>query len=143
MCANCLPAVWQVRKREDSFALVTTNGGMLSKHASGVFSRQPSHIDWSNADTTLSQSLLAHKVQVPNPQRGAVISYAVNYHKGEPAQAIILGETESGDRFVSCSDPGDSTTPLAMLDRDPSGQHVSVVPGEQEHSLHFTLENTA
>jgi acetyl-CoA C-acetyltransferase len=136
-------AVWQLREREHSFALVTTNGGVLSKHASGVFSRQPSHIDWSKADTAVSQELLERRVQLPNPQSGTVVSYTVNYHKGDPAQAIILAETDNGERFVSCTDPGDPATPRQMLDRDPSGQRVSVAPGEQEHSLHFTLENAA
>jgi acetyl-CoA C-acetyltransferase len=136
-------AVWQLRERADSFALVHANGGVLTKHATGVFSRQPSHVDWSCADTYISQDVLERKVQVPNPERGTVISYTVNYHKGEPAQAIILAETEGGDRFVSCTDPADSKTPLLLLEQDPGGRKVAVVPGEQEHSLHFTLEDTA
>jgi acetyl-CoA C-acetyltransferase len=136
-------AVWQVREQEDRFALVTTNGGVLSKHASGVFSRQPSRLDWSKADTTINQDRLDRREQIASPKRGVVISYTVNYHKGEPAQAIILGETGNGERFVSCTDPADRKTPLQMLEQDPSDRPVAVVPGEQEHSLHFQLETAA
>ena len=136
-------AIWRVRERKDSYALVTSNGGVLSKHASGVFSRQPSQVDWGSAATGISSESLQRKIQVPSPERGVVISYAVNYPDGEPKQGIIVAETEGGERFVSCTAPRDHTTPQMMLDHDPSGQWVSVVPGEQEHSLHFSLENAA
>lgn len=136
-------AVWQLRRDENSFALVTTNGGVLSKHASGVFSRQPSHVDWSKADTHISQDSLQTKLQVPNPDSGRVASYSVYYHQGEPAQAIILAETADGSRFVSCTKPEDRQTVQRVLQEDPSGQTVKVVPGEQQHSLHFTLQSVA
>jgi acetyl-CoA C-acetyltransferase len=136
-------AIWRVREDASSFALVTTNGGVLSKHACGVFSRQPSHVDWSTADTDISENTLEARVQVADPERGQIISYSVNYHKGEPAQAIILAQAEDGRRFVSCTDPQDHKTVQALLQQDPSGRQVRVKPGEQEHSLHFTLENAA
>lgn len=136
-------AVWQLRRDENNYALVTTNGGVLSKHASGVFSRQPSHVDWSKADTHISQDSLQTKAQVPNPDSGRVVSYSVNYHQGEPAQAIIFAETADGSRFVSCTKPDDQQGVQQLLQADPSGQTVKVVPGEQEHSLHFTLQSVA
>ena len=72
-----------------------------------------------------------------------MVSYSVNYHQGEPAQAIIFAEKADGSRFVSCTKPDDQQGVQQLLQADPSGQTVKVVPGEQEHSLHFTLQSVA
>jgi acetyl-CoA C-acetyltransferase len=134
--------VWRLRADEDAWALVTANGGMLSKHAAGVFSRTPSAINWADTDTYIDNAVLERKSISADPRAGTVISYTVNYHQGMPAQAIVLCETDSGERFVSCTAPQDQATVKALLDTDPTGKRVRVTP-PQDHTLHFTLEEAA
>ncbi len=45
--------VWRLRREPEAFGLVTANGGMLSKHAAGIYSCRPSIVDWSRADTAV------------------------------------------------------------------------------------------
>jgi acetyl-CoA C-acetyltransferase len=134
-----LAEMWsQIRADENAYGFIHANGGVLSKHASGVFSCQPSDVDWANADTAISPDVLERKEQIADPGCGKVIAYTVNYHKGEPAQGIVLCETDEGKRFVSCTAPGDIATVEAMLNEEPAGRSVvaETVP-EQEHTLHF------
>ena len=134
-----LAEMWsQIRRDSAQYAFIHANGGVLSKHASGVFSCQPSSVDWSSADTYISQDELPRKEQVSNPARGQVIAYTVNYHKGQAVQGIVLCETDDGERFVSCSKLEDQATVKEMLSRESAGRSVSVTPDpEQEHTLHF------
>jgi acetyl-CoA C-acetyltransferase len=133
-------ALWQVRRELDSFAYVHANGGVLSKHASGIFSRQPGRVDWDHDTTVISQDKLPQREQIADPSSGKIVSYSVNYHKDTPVQAIALAETEQGQRFVSCTHPQDLATVNDMLQHEPNGRAISVRPGEIEHSLHFKME---
>ncbi|MEP5763608.1 MAG: hypothetical protein ABJ308_03410 [Halieaceae bacterium] len=134
-----LAEMWsQIRARPEQFAFIHTNGGVLSKHASGVFSCQPSDVDWSSADTYIDQDSLPRKEQIENPETGTVMAYTVNYHKGQPVQGIVLCETEDGKRFVSCSKLEDQATVAEMLEREAAGREVSITADtEQEYTLHF------
>lgn len=128
----------QIRSNPQQYAFIHANGGVLSKHASGVFSCQPSAIDWSEADTKISQDVLERKEQIAKPEGGTVISYTVNYLKGTPAQGIVLCETDDGKRFVSSTAATDQETVQQMLTSEPAGRRVTVTPdAEQEHTLHF------
>ncbi len=135
--------VWsQVRAHPEQYAFIHANGGVLSKHASGVFSCQPSEIDWSSTETKIEQNVLERLEQELRPEAGTVIAYTVNYMKGVPAQAIVLCETDAGKRFVSCTAPDDQATVQAMLDTEAAGRRVTVseVPDE-EYTLHFRFDN--
>lgn len=131
-------AVWQAREKPDSFAMVTANGGMLSKHASGIYSRKPSSIDWGNTETDISSNeLLACKV-CADPQSGSIISYTVHHDREGGAHAVIIGETISGERFVSRTAKDDNATAFAMLAQDPTGKKVKVTAPDDER-LYFEL----
>jgi acetyl-CoA C-acetyltransferase len=134
-----LAEMWsQIRADAHQFALIHANGGVLSKHASGVFSMQASQIDWAHEETEISQDLLEPKQQIADPHSGTVIAYSINYLKGQPAQGIVLCETDSGQRFVSCTAAEDQRTVQAMLEQEPAGRVVSVTADPaQEHTLHF------
>jgi acetyl-CoA C-acetyltransferase len=134
-----LAEMWsQIRAGEHQFAFIHANGGVLSKHASGIFSTQPSAIDWSSQETVISQDVLESKTQIENPSNGSVIAYSINYLKGQPAQGIVLCETDDGERFVSCTAATDQATVQAMLSEEPAGRRVDVKPDpDQEYTLHF------
>ena len=131
-------AVWQARKRPDSFAMVTANGGMLSKHASGIYSRKPSSIDWGNTEMDISSNGLPACKVCADPQSGSIISYTVHHDREGGAHAVIIGETISGERFVSRTAKDDNATAFAMLAQDPTGKKVKVTAPDDER-LYFEL----
>ena len=131
-------AIWQARKQPDSYAMVTSNGGVLSKHATGIYSRQPSATDWAHTETTLSSDDLQRREVCADPGTGTIVSYTVHHDRDGGAHAIILGETDSGERFISGTADDDLLTAVAMLSEDPTGKQVVVTPPEDER-LHFQL----
>lgn len=135
-------AVGWAKQNPAGYAMVTSNGGVLSKHASGIFSHCPSLIDWSSQNTTLSNETLKRRAVSADPGNGTIVTYTVHFDAKGGSHAIIIGETDSGERFVACTDPQDQTTPSKMLDTDPSGQHVDVSPPDDE-KLHFQLSQAS
>ena len=138
---HALAEMWsQIRSQPEAFAFINANGGVLSKHASGVFSCRPSDIDWTRADVHLPTDDLPRLERCDRPDSGTVVAYTVNYRKREPVQGIVLCETDDGRRFVSCTAPGDAETVQAMLNGEPAGQRVEVSAApDKEHTLHFRL----
>lgn len=130
--------VWRARKDPKSFVMITANGGMLSKHAAGIYSRRPSRVDWANTDTYVNNDALPACEVCADPQTGVIISYTVHDDREGGADAIIIGQTSSGARFVSCTAKDDSVTALAMLAEDPTGRSVMVTAPDDER-LYFQL----
>jgi acetyl-CoA C-acetyltransferase len=129
-------AVAQLRAAPYAYALVTSVGGILSKHAAGIYSRQPSAVDWAETDTNLSRDTLPSRQIVEAPAAGRIVSYIVNYQGGAPAQAVVLAETAEGGRFVANST--DLATVSALLGPVRAGDPIRVVPAEKG-ALHFSL----
>jgi acetyl-CoA C-acetyltransferase len=129
-------AVAQLRDGRGSCALVTSVGGILSKHAAGIYSREPSALNWAEADTRPSRDSMPARSIVESPTAGSIVSYVVNYRGGEPAQAVVLAETGEGARFVANS--VEPSTLGAMAGSVPAGQPIRVVPAENG-VLHFSL----
>lgn len=129
-------AVDWARKNPDAYAMVTANGGVLSKHASAIYSNRPSSIDWSSQTTTISNESLEKRPINADPGQGIIVSYTVHFDGDGAAHAIILGETESGERFVACTAPEDSATPTRMLENDPTGSSIKV-DSPIDEKLHF------
>jgi len=129
-------AVAQLREAPDAYALVTILGGMLSKHAAGIYSCRPSALDWSGADTRVSRDGLPSRQVVEAPSAGTLVSYLVNYRGDAPVQALVLAEDGEGGRFVaSSSEPAVVTAMLADIR---AGQPLVVTPGENG-ALHFSI----
>ncbi len=126
------------RANPTSTTLVTTNGGVLSKHASAVYSTTPSNIDWATADTYISTDVLEAKQVVEDPGTGTVVSYTVHYDRDGSAHAIVLADTECGGRFVACTAANDNDTPAAMLTEDPTGKLITVTAPVDE-KIFFTF----
>ncbi len=137
-----LAEMWsQVRGDPKQYAYVHANGGMLSKHGGGVFSCEPSIIDWSTTDTSVPQESLPHLDAIQHPDHGTVCAYTINYMKGEPVQGIALCETDDGRRFVSHTRPEDQDVVKAMVDEEPAGRRVAITGSdENEYALHFRFE---
>ena len=135
------PARSQIRRNPTQYAYVHANGGLLSKHGGGVFSCQPSIINWSTTDPTIDQDTLPHLELIQHPDHGTVLAYTINYMKGEPVQGVALCETDDGRRFVSHTRPEDQDVVKTMVDDEPAGRRVKVTRGDNEYALHFTFED--
>jgi acetyl-CoA C-acetyltransferase len=130
-----------LRRESDDYGLVTTNGGMLSKHAAGVFSCQPhgvsgKKIDWS----TLFLSRFTAE-DFPScspavaPQKGKIISYTVIYARNVVNQCIVIAENENGERFVAQSNEADVI--IASQNSPPFGRNISVITNNNKKENHF------
>jgi acetyl-CoA C-acetyltransferase len=129
-------AVAQLRAAPGSYALVTSVGGILSKHGAGIYSGEPSGVNWAEADTKLSRDAMPSRPIVDAPAAGSLVSYVVNYRGDKPVQAVVIAETAEGARFVA-----NSTEPAllaAMLGPVRAGQPIRVTPAEKG-ALLFSL----
>ena len=137
-----LAEMWsQIRRDPTQYAYVHANGGLLSKHAGGVFCCEPSIVDWSTTDTVISQETLPHLEAIQHPDHGTIVSYTINYMKGEPVQGIVMAETDDDRRFVCHTRPEDQDVVKAMVDDEPAGRRISVTGSkENEYALNFRFE---
>ena len=120
----------QLRERRTGYGLVGANGGVLSKHAVGMYSAEPPENGWSSCDHKALQSLFDSEPCLEVDQHAwgpAVIeTYSIDYRKGVPKKAYIVARTIEGKRFIAHSDPGDAETPQRMHADDPIGKTVYV-----------------
>lgn len=117
--------VTQLRSAPESYGLVTTNGGFLSKHACGVYSCQPSTLDWGAVDSAEIRSEDLPGCELARqPVAGIILSYTVVYARGEPQNAFIIGETDNGSRFVASS--VDAGVIASFESENPIGSRVDV-----------------
>jgi acetyl-CoA C-acetyltransferase len=122
-----------------SRALVTANGGMLSKHAAAVLSAEPAlagRIDWQHTNNfTLDGSSIAARPLAADPADGAVLSYTVIARKNAPDSGIVLAETNVGERFVAASD--DAAITASMQHQSPIGRRIAVTTTASRHEFYF------
>lgn len=130
--------VLRLRQAPESFAMVTAVGGMLSKHAAGIYSRQPALHDWSQMDTSLDSATVPRREIIAEPKAGSLLSYVVNFSRGEPKQVMALAETQAGLRFVAVTAPEDIDTVSAMQKANPVGLPIRV-KAAADGQLHFQL----
>ena len=128
-------AVKQLQEKRESYALITTNGGMLSKHASGIYSSKPSTVNWAEVDTAIDSSDLAIKEISEDPKAGMILSYVVYPDKNGRSQAIILGKTDEDKQFVARTSEDDNVTSKLMSQEDPTEKRVEVTKVEDGQLL--------
>lgn len=125
----------RVRAKPGSYGLVTANGGLLTKHAAGLYSTKRPAIPWQSPDDTRLQAEidLASGPKVPlNPEpAGAarIESYTVLNGPAGPERGVILGRlVEGGSRFVA-NTPTDRATLLRLQEIDALGLGGRVIAG--------------
>jgi acetyl-CoA C-acetyltransferase len=131
-------AVQRVRNQSDSFALVTANGGYLSKHSAGVYGPVPSG-EWQPVDTSdLKQRLLDHgRAEVTETPNGSAVieSYVAAYRRGQASVGYIIGRQSSDDRrFLAVAANDDAETLHGLYETEPMGRKV-VVDGNGEVNI--------
>ncbi|TDG14845.1 acetyl-CoA acetyltransferase [Seongchinamella unica] len=124
-----------------SHALVTANGGMLSKHAALVLAsnspalrRRP--LDYATLEpTVIGREDIEAVPLCTAPARGTVLSYTQIFERQRDDVAIILGETARGERFLAHSTEPD--TLQQVLAQSPVGRDVQVEQVQGRHRFRF------
>jgi acetyl-CoA C-acetyltransferase len=135
--------VRRLREIKDGIGLVGANGGYMSKHSVGVYTRRAPSDAWIDPDESLLQKNLddvpAPKIE-ESPEGEAVIeSYSVSYSQGKPARAHVIGRLcDSGARFLGVTDMADTEIPRLMVEEDFLGKIVFVT--SRGHGNRFKLK---
>ncbi|GAB2577770.1 acetyl-CoA acetyltransferase [Paractinoplanes abujensis] len=116
--------VRQLRAAPGTYGFVGANGGIMSKHSTGVYTTIPSPFKPSE-----SARIQAELDAVPAPEEaltadgaGVVETYAVKHRRGGEREGIVLGRLDDGRRFVARAD-----TILDLLTTgEPIGERVTV-----------------
>jgi acetyl-CoA C-acetyltransferase len=108
----------RLRARPGAKGLVTGNGWYLTRHAASVWSTQPRGKSGSPpAEPTAEERARRRPLSPVAEARGAgtVEAYTVLFNReGEPARGIVLGRTQTGDRFLA-NTPDDRAALEAFL----------------------------
>ena len=106
-------------------ALVTANGGVMSKQAVGIYTASQPERAWAGEIRTAYQAESVVLDSAPQG-KGRVLTYARPVAKGVTGAATLLLEMESGARALAVMEDA----PVADL----GGTVVAVTPGEKRHS---------
>lgn len=101
--ATALPLL---RAKPQQYALITANGGRLSKHATGIYSATPLRGEWQRESNAKIQAQIN---AMPNPEfieaaNGAakIETYTVCFDKTIPVRGIVIGRLlETDQRFIA------------------------------------------
>jgi len=114
-------------------ALVTANGGILSKHAAAVFSHRPAAnemIDWGRATLfTVQPDELPAVPMVDAADSGTVLTWTVIEKRDKPSLGVVLAVTANGERFFASSSEPETTA--TMLATSPIGQRIATFQDDQ------------
>lgn len=109
-------------------ALVTANGGMLSKHAAAVLTSDPKRagsIDWRDAGAlALDCTDIRTRPLVAHATEGRVNTFTVVARKDKGDIAVVLAESPAGERFLASST--DPSVTRWMQDNSPIGRDIDV-----------------
>ncbi len=135
--------VEKLREQPSGYGLVGANGGMINKHAVGIYSCQPG---WKRCDSTQIQyaALQQHSPAIDRAPRGdaTIESYTVSFSKGQPVHAVVIGRLKhSGSRFVSSNQRGDASVIKRLLSEDCIGQTIVVEPTAQANVIAFNHDS--
>ncbi|MEL7453920.1 MAG: acetyl-CoA acetyltransferase, partial [Pseudomonadota bacterium] len=89
-----------LRTNPGKFGLVLANGGWMTKEAAIVYSTMPPKSYSPAAEPATPETTLQ---PILGPCQGILETYTVIHGRDGPKQAIALGRTSNGDRFVASS----------------------------------------
>ncbi|MBT8149371.1 MAG: acetyl-CoA acetyltransferase, partial [Gammaproteobacteria bacterium] len=134
--------VTQLRAKPTAYGLVGANGGMINKHAVGIYSCRPG---WQLCDSSDIQQQV--NAQAPahfdNDPHGAasIETYTVTYWQGTPFHGIVIGRLQhSGARFIANNFEGDAATLQKLVDEDCIGQTIFVASRGKNNVFAFERE---
>jgi acetyl-CoA C-acetyltransferase len=130
----------RMRERPGAFGLVGLNGGIQSKYATAILSTVPT--EWPGLEHEQLQEL---RDEMPRPAAvrcaegwARIVTYTVTYAKGLPALGIVIGELDSGERFIANN--ADADTLARMVSEDPLGARIYVTARNEGNRFAFDRE---
>lgn len=100
-------------------ALVTANGGLLSKQSVGIYSIVPAPHEWRRIDPAVDQARLdaelPPRIEEQPSGRGSIETYTVICQRGEPARGVIVGRLVADNARFLANTPADRPDILAWL----------------------------
>ncbi|OBG02572.1 acetyl-CoA acetyltransferase [Mycolicibacter sinensis] len=125
-------AVDRVRSRPGSFALVSANGGAMSKTSVGIYSTEPTELRPDDSTQLQRQvDALDGPEHVEHPSGWATVeTYTIVYGRGGEKTGIVIGRLEDGGgRFLAQVAPGDEDLMYLLENADnPVGKRIYVSP---------------
>jgi acetyl-CoA C-acetyltransferase len=112
----------RLRSNPGSYALITANGGTISKHATGIYSTTPTQGTWQRENPSICQAEVdaVDRPAVDVAPRGAatIETYTVAHSRTGPANGIVIGRLDdTGARFCA-NTPDDPDTLNNLMDQD-------------------------
>ena len=129
-----------VRLRSDpSRALVTANGGILSKHAAAILttdSHRAASMDWSGKGViAVDCADIPLRAYAAKPQQGSIVSYTVVARRDKPDIGMVLAETPNRERFLASSTESQITE--WMTEKNPIGRGINVRLSNERQVFNF------
>jgi acetyl-CoA C-acetyltransferase len=130
-------AVMRLRADRNSYALVNANGGVMHKNAVGIYSARPAA--WPDAERYADVDRDQDEVDTIEEMvgEGVVETFTVVPGKTETVGAVV-GQVESGERFVARAAPDDAETLAVLQEGEPFGRRI-LVRGEDDNRNIFTF----
>ena len=125
--------VERLRARRSDCGLVFAHGGYMSKFGAAVLSTQPA--GWSELPTIMPDQEPSVAVDWQPSGSGRVLTYTVIYANAAPVRAVVIGELQSGARFIAKSDEAETLAHIAA--NDPLGARVAVTSAADGNVFHF------
>jgi len=128
--------VHRMRARPGTHGLVWANGGVLSKHAVGVYTTTPT--PWRDDDSPAIQTELdaAPTLEVVEQADGpATIETLSILHAPTGDRAVIIGRLADGARFLANPARGDDAMSVLLAGEGAVGAKVRVQPGERGNRI--------
>ncbi len=132
--------VAQLQAGEGRHGMVTANGNYLTKHAVGIYSRDPGVAPWPLVRPDLQTRLdAAPRLQVDAAASGTgrIDACAVAFDKEGPSRGIVLGSMGDGRRFIANTPKGNAAALEQLLATDPVGERGRVTPGDKVNCFEF------
>ncbi len=125
-------AVSRVRAKPGSYALVSANGGVVSKTSVGIYSTNPTELNSDNSHRLHREiNAVERPPHLAHPAGWATIeTYTVVHGRGDQKSGIVIGRLDDGGgRFLSQVASGDDEL-MSRLEKaeQPIGERVYVTP---------------
>ena len=135
-------AAQALRARPGSMAMVTANGGFLSKYSVGIYSTRPAPpLDFDDAALQAEVDAWAAPPLAPGAGEGVVETYTIDYSRQPEPVGIVIGSLrDGGARFVARTDQADGTLARRMAVEEPLGARVTMTPDAEGRAILQTFE---
>lgn len=117
----------------EDFGMICANGGFLTEHSCGVYSREP--LENPLSVQPVKYFSFEKEIELRPSGECKIVTWTVEY-KRKYKQAIIIGETNEGKRFGARTRPKDFETIDWLLTQDRTNEYISV---ETSLTDNFTL----